>query len=154
MSHPWMSHPWKSLRPGWKELWATWPRKNCPCPQQGGWNYSTFKAPSNPGHYMILWSMKKTSVSNKEQRAVLQIKVFTPALVMVETFKTKALFWPPKLLQRSQILITYEGLFSSWKQHVPVYATKHWNRLPTFIWLSILLWVMLQMKAGYSRQNL
>ena len=45
---------WRSSRPGWMELWATWSSGRCPCSWQGGWNQMIFKVPSNPNH-SILW---------------------------------------------------------------------------------------------------
>jgi len=50
----WMPPPWKSWRPAWMELWATWCSGRCPCSWQGGWNQMIFKVPSNPYHSMIM----------------------------------------------------------------------------------------------------
>ena len=52
----WMLHPWRCSRPGWMVLWATWSGGWQPCPQQEGWNFMGFTAPSNPSHSMTLWN--------------------------------------------------------------------------------------------------
>jgi len=56
----WIFGPWSCSRPGWMGPWATgsttrsggwW---SCLC--QWGWNFMILGVPSNPSHFMILWS--------------------------------------------------------------------------------------------------
>lgn len=58
--HPeklWIPPPWKSSRPGWIELWASWANGMCPCPWQAGLIFKALPVQTFPWFYdsVILW---------------------------------------------------------------------------------------------------